>query len=366
LIPAIQMISYCTPGFSEDTDVVYFRPGRGPGGSDTLPAADSRTTIRIVRETPEDVVVQFTTTRSTITFSRKYVEAVDYFDAPDEYNRALKAVRDRKPDSALQHLSKINPAGGRRWLAEHKLFYLAKTHLLMGETKRKENEIALKLFNEFSSRYPDTRFKWEALIGGVAALFQMRDYGATLEMIEKIEASTPSNSRGEHMAEFWRAKVYEVGRKDYERARKSYSRLATMAATGSPDISILAGIGELRCLKLQGRHDAALRRARNLVRKGGIANPVFLAHVWSMIGDCLLASGTNPAQSNDALMAYLRVVVAYNRDPRLTARAAYKAAECFETAQRMDRAAELYRRAAKTRRGGEWSRKAAARLKQMG
>ena len=349
-------------GFSAETDIVYFKPGRDVGGSDTVPPRDSETKIRVVKETWKDVVVEYAN-KSTIVFPREYIESIEYFDTPMEYTLALSAIRDGKLDTAFKHLKRIKTDGKRRWLAVHKLFYTAKAHLLAGETDKKTNKKALRLYEEFHAKYPDTRFTWDVLIGRAAALFQSDDHAGALKKLQEMKASVPPGSRGEHLAELWRGKVYEFGTKEYEKARKSYLMLASSAGREYPALSSKARVGELRCLALGNRHQEALRKARKLTEKGGSKDPIILANAWSVIGDCLIATGNGPEKSNDALMAYLRVVVVYNRDAGLAARAAFKAAECFETTNSTDRAADLYRKASGIHGGGEWSQKAATRLK---
>jgi tetratricopeptide (TPR) repeat protein len=317
--------------------------------------------IRVVKESNEKVLIKLWD-NSEMHLPRSEVERVEHFDTPSSYKLGRSEMQAGNYKKAAAHFKKVKLTGAREWLKVYTLHNLGQALLKVGLSEPAKNDEAAQVYAELLKKYPKNIFRGEALLAGAVASFQKGEYTEAKKKLKKLLDTVPPATEEEMLVRLWKARVYEYGDKNYNKAKTIYRQIGT---TGTPRMRAKAQLGEVRCLQKMNDPRSAIAGAERLLEK--TKDRTVVANLWTIKGDSLLALAKGkPDKVKDALFAYLRVVVVYFYDARITAEAAFKAGQCFEKIEQTNRAIELYNRAKSTPGGGDWSKKAADRLTELG
>ncbi len=355
LAVAVVSVPAYAPPFSEKTDIIYKTDGS------TFPKEDTGRVIRVVKESNEKVLIKLWD-NSEMHLPRSEVDHVEHFDTPASYKLGMSEMQAGNFKKAAVHFRKVKLEGAREWLKVYTLHNLGQALLNVGLSEPESNDEAAKVYGELLQKYPKNIYRGEALLAGAVASFQKGDYAEAKKVLKKLLDTVPPATEEEMLVKLWQAKVYEYGDKNYGKAKTIYRQIGT---TGTPRMRGKAQLGEVRCLQKMNDPRSAMAAANSLLEK--TKDRTVIANLWTIKGDGLVALAEGkPDKVKDALFAYLRVVVVYFYDGRITAEAAFKAGQCFEKIEQTNRAIELYNRAKSTPGGGDWSKKAADRLTELG
>ena len=98
-----------------------------------------------------------------------------------------------------------------------------------------------------------------------------------------------------------------------------------------------AELGKARCLSLQGKQDAAVATALQIVKDSGPEEKELLSRAYNVLGTAYRAMG---GREQDALIQFLTVDLVYNTLPESHAEALFNLAELWEKGSKPERARE--------------------------
>ena len=343
-------------------------------GADTIHTTEGRTIddCTIVEESLLEVTYRRGgTNRTTIPASE--VLHIEFSTMPTLIDRAETAVADDQVFDAVNDLtvylegalnkldngSRVRPA----WAPAYAAWRLAELNASLGKTAE-----TLAAADKLITKFPDARYVPAALLLKAEALFVDGKAGPakkTLEAVTQLVAERGISERWDLDAKI--AIIVFDGSLSGKQRRGALSRVATQAGSKFASVRNRAQAIGAESLLEEKDFDTA-KTVFERVAKDSKSDHRTLAIAWSGLGDCLYQAGSkNPTSASnqailqDALKAYMRVVVLYKGESNYVGRSMVYAGRIYtlmETEEASENAKKLFGAVIRQYPGTKWAQEA--------
>lgn len=342
-------------------------------GADTIHTTEGRTIddCTIVEEGLMEVTYRRGARRTTIPSSD--VLRIDFSTLPTLVDRAETAVADDQVFDAISDLTvylegALNrlEGGGRvsvKWAPAYAAWRLTELNATMGKTAE-----TIAAADKLITKFEDARYIPAALLLKAEAQAASGKAGAakkTLEAIDKLVAERGISGRWGLEAKL-SAVVFDTALSGKQR-RTALGRVATQAGTKFANVRNRAQAIGAESLLEEKDFDTAKKVFARIARDSK-SDQRTLAIAWSGLGDCLYSVGSknpmseaNQAVLQDALKAYMRVVVLHKGESQYVARSMFYAGRIYtfmETEEATDNANKLFGTVVRQFPGSKWAQEA--------
>lgn len=311
--------------------------------------------VEVVEETCKEVVFQYEAARGVKSrVSAAEVLRVEYSNQPSSMRKGIAAKNAMRFAEAIGYFKTAMRATNRQWVKQYSLNYLAESMFGSGDAAG-----AVDTWKTLLREFPETRFLGEARLGIAAALLSTGDKAGAVKAFADARQAVESKSLGK----YWQLRVrlaevaVDVVAKEWQAAKGKYDNLVRDSnRDGFDDVVAQAQVGASRARVELGDIDGASQDLRDLVESDS-ASDALLAAAYTLLGRCYGKS----ERQQDALMAYLRVVVLFPHVTSEAPRAFYEAAAVLTAMggeQNTGRARQLTRELKERFPQSEWAQKA--------
>jgi len=344
-------------------------------GADTIHTTEGRSIddCTVVEEGLLEVTYKREGSNSRLTMPSSDVLHIQFSSMPTLIDRAETAVADDQVFDAVNDFSvylegKLDILGkGNRvrpaWAPAYAAWRLAELNASMGKTAE-----ALVAADLLVTKFSDSRYVPAALLLKAEIQFFDGKAGAakkTLEAVTKLVAERGISERWELEAKL--AAVAFDGALSGKDRRTALGRVASQAGNKFTSVRNRAqAIGAESFLEEKEFEKAQAIFDR--VAKDSKSDQRTLAIAWSGLGDCFYQAGAknpalpaNQAILQDALKAYMRVVVLYKGESQYAARSMFYAGRIYafiETEEASDNANKLFGAVVRQYPGTKWAKEA--------
>jgi len=194
---------------------------------------------------------------------------------------------------------------------------------------------AIKAVGDFLAKYPKSHhfFQMQELLGNLNV--RAGKPAEALAAYEQLDAGPPALRVRAASAKA--AMLLAQGKP--EDAFVEYEAAIKLAGTekASQPQRRAAELGKARCLSLQGKHDAAVEMALQIVKDSSPEEKELLSQAYNILGTAYRAMG---GREQDALIQFLTVDLVYNTLPESHAEALFNLVELWEKGGNPERARE--------------------------
>ena len=319
-------------------EVTYRRDG---GNKTSMPSSD------VLR-------IDFTTMPTLVDRAETAVADDQLFDAVSDLTVYLDGALNK-----IESGSRVRPA----WAPAYAAWRLAELNASMGKI-----EETLAATNKLISKFTDSRYIPAALLLKAEVQFANGDGGAakkTLEGVSQLVAEKGISERWDFDAKI--AAVMYDDSLSGDKRRDALKRIANQAGSKFASVRNRAQAIGAETLLREKDFDGA-KAVFERVAKDPKSDQRTLAIAWSGLGDCLFEEGAkNPtseaskATLNDALKAYMRVVVLHKGESNYVARAMVYSGRIYmmmETVEATENANKLFGAVIRQFPGSKWAQEA--------
>jgi len=298
--------------------------------------------------------IEFTTMPTLVDRAETAVADDQVFDAVSDLTVYLEGALNK-----LENGSRVRPA----WAPAYAAWRLAELNATMGKMPE-----TLAATGKLIAKFPDSRYIPAALLLKAEVQFAGGEGGAakkTLEGVTKLVAERGISERWDFDAKI--ATIMYDDKLNGEKRREALKRVATQAGSKFASVRNRAqAIGAETLLDEKDFETAQTVFER--VAKDSKSDQRTLAIAWSGLGDCHFQAGSkNPtseaskASLQDALKAYMRVVVLFKGESNYVGRAMVYAGRIYtmmETEEAADNARKLFGAVIRQFPGSKWAQEA--------
>lgn len=273
--------------------------------------------VRVTKEALDMVTYRAEGSRKDVTIASDKVLRVDFSRKPELVDSADGAALTDAYFPAINDFESFlaDAAGkaptGFAWSINYSLYRLVQINMVVGELDE-----AIKAADRFLIEAPESRYVPLVHLAKARALFDQgkaKDAGASVAQLKGMADSGKVGARWGLEAEV-HAVIFKGGKASADVAK--FKSLATKAAKDFPIVASRARIAAAEALMKEKQLTDAEKLCRTVI-KAGQGDARTLAGAYKTLGDCLYqraGSAKDQKLLNEAVLAYMRVVVVYQKE----------------------------------------------------
>ncbi|MBX6313681.1 MAG: tetratricopeptide repeat protein [Isosphaeraceae bacterium] len=302
-----------------------------PNATLKIPGGRVRGTIK--SESPTEVVIQ-PTTGAPMTIPVDQIEAITYEGEPATMALARTRAENSPAEAADLFKKAATEAAGKPYIVQAALFGQAEAIAQLALAAPNRLNEAIALLETFHKTYPVARQKAQVLELLARLSLLKDDPNAADRYLAELEKIAWAKDR----AVILRADVL-AARGQYEEA---ISRLDKIIADSkdNADQARRAKLAKAKALAGQKKFEDAEKTVREVIQDAPPEAAEIQAVAYNTLGDCLRAAG----RPKDALFAYLKTDLLFDKDKEQHARAMAEIIQLWRLLKRDDRADEYQER----------------------
>ena len=256
------------------------------------------------------------------------VDTVHYWPKPTAYTAAANLMNSGDYAGAIaRFLAVAKDRSQRSWARTYALMNIA----LMYEDDGNLDG-AIQAWEKLAKDFSRSRYVPKAFIQVGLAQLSKGDAEAAKRSFERLGRLSGLPEGQKIMAKYYMILIKEkqgAAAKNQSLLRQALSEYKALLGktegdTELAEVAILCRLGIGTCQLLLGQYDQALAFFQKIA--DAAKDPAVLAGAFIGLGDCYFKKN----QWKDALLAFLRVEILYDRNPEMTAQALYKSGKCFQ------------------------------------
>ncbi|MFT7678699.1 MAG: TolA-binding protein [Planctomycetota bacterium] len=271
--------------------------------------------VKVTKEALDLVTYRAEGSRKEATIASDSVLRVEFSKKPELVDSADGAALTDAYFPAINDFeSFLADAGGKApkgfaWSINYSLYRLVQMNMVVGELDK-----AVVAADRFLTEAPESRYVPLVYLAKARALFDSgkgSDAGAAVGQLMAMSDSGKVGARWGLEAEV-HAVIFKGGKGTADIAK--YKSLATKAAKDFPIVASRARIAAAEALMSDKKVADAEKLCREVI-KSGQGDARTLAGAYKTLGDCLYQRASGDGKLlNDAVLAYMRVVVVYEKE----------------------------------------------------
>ncbi len=256
------------------------------------------------------------------------VDRVDYWPKPPAYTAAANLMNSGDYAGAIAKFEAVaRDRSQRSWARTYALMNIA---LMYEDDGNLDGSI--QAWEKLAKDFPKSRYVPKAFIQIGLAQLNKGDANAAKRSFERLGRLSGLPEGQKIMAKYYMILIKQKqgeSTKNQSLLREALSEYKVLLGKTEGDqelreVAIRCRLGIGTCQLLLGQFDEALAFFQKIADSA--KDHAVLAGAFVGLGDCYIKK----TQWKDALLAFLRVEILYDRDPELTAQALFKSGSCFQ------------------------------------